>query len=326
MSATMVELDSSSTVAVSPLSDMRDVFISRLHEFAVRDERIVFLACDFGAPSLDSFRKELPKQFLNVGIAEQNAISFAAGLALGGKKVFVYSIASFITLRCFEELKLDLSLMRLPVTILAVGACYAYSFDGPTHHASEDISILRTLPHFRIFSPSDNVTTSMMAEEAANSKEPVYLRLDRGRYPIYPRSVPDFRKGFRVLREGTSLAFVATGAMVHRAMEVAEELETKGISVKVIDLFCLKPFDCAELLKAMNTCKKVATIEEHSINGGLGSIIAEVLVDHGANIPCRRFGISDDLLAGYGNRHELQKERGLEKWDLVSKLGNWLQD
>ena len=158
---------------------MRDAFIGNLYERANLDSNIILISNEQGAISLDQLRKNLPQQFINAGISEQNIISVAAGLALYGKKVFVYSIASFITLRCYEQIKIDLCAMNLPVTIVGVGACYSYSTDGPTHHATEDISIMRALPNMCMFNPADSNTTAALVDISLQSHTPTYIRLDR---------------------------------------------------------------------------------------------------------------------------------------------------
>ncbi len=302
---------------------MRDAFISKLYSVAKNNPSILFVSNDQGAISLDRFRADLPKQFINAGVSEQNIISVAAGLALGGKKVFVYSIASFITLRCYEQIKLDLCAMNLPITILGVGASYSYSVDGPSHHATEDIAIMRALSNMQIYSPSDSYMAALLVDISLNSKSPMYIRLDRDKLPVLSDENLNFHSGFSVLEDGDDVCIISTGVMVHIAVEIAEELRKHSIQTKVIDVYRLKPLNSKGIIKAIRRIKKIITFEEHTIHGGLGSIIAELLADANLTIPLKRFAITDALLYAYGARSNLHRERGLDKNSVVKAVLEW---
>ncbi|MBN2644207.1 MAG: transketolase [Desulfuromonadaceae bacterium] len=298
---------------------MRDAFIERLFERAKEDRDILFIANDFGAPSLDRFRAELPGQYINAGIAEQNIISVAAGLAMAGKKVFVYSIASFITLRCLEQIKLDLCCHQLPVTILGVGACYAYPEDGPTHHASEDISIMRSLVGLSLYSPADAQTAQELVDVALEQNAPSYIRLDK----VAGITLGPGQDGLRVFGSGQDFCLLATGVMVHRALEVAQRLRDAGHGVTVVDLYRLKPLNSAALLALLPAFKRLVTLEEHTIHGGLGSVIAEFVVDHRLSLPLQRLAIADDHLYGYGSRSRLHQLAGLDCDSIETAIRDW---
>jgi len=308
-----------------PKVEMRDAFIGELFLQARRNPNIILVSNDFGAPSLDQFRNEFPFQFINAGISEQNIISVSAGMALQGKRVFVYSIASFITLRCYEQIKLDVCTMCLPVTILGVGPCYAYGVDGPTHHATEDIAIMRALTNMSIYSPADIQTAETVVAIALDSTAPMYVRLDRGKWPPLYDERDTFSQGFTMLREGEDVCIVSTGIMVHRAREVAEELMKRSIHASVIDMYCLKPVQQQPLLDAITRSEHVVTIEEHLMNGGLGSLIVEFLADASIPMPVKRCAISDELLYAYGTRDTLHHERRLDKDSLVTTIAEWLR-
>jgi transketolase len=297
----------------NPNVQMRDAFISELHSRARSDRDIVMVTNDQGAATLDGFVEELPGQFINAGISEQNILSVSAGMALGGKKVFVYSIASFITLRGFEQIKIDLCAMSLPVTILGVGSGYSYSTDGPTHHATEDIAIMRTLRNMTIYNPADSYTAAALVDISLDCKTPAYIRLDREQQqPIYDFS-SEFCSGFTVLGEDErDVCIVSTGSMVRRAIEVAERLNATSIATKVIDVYRLKPIEAEKLINAVSGVKMLVTVEEHTLNGGLGSIVSELLTDFDLRIPLKRLGIKDEAVFGYGPRPDLHKERGLD--------------
>ncbi len=315
------------TTPVGALSktDMRDAFFTTLLERARTDRRIVVLSLDFGAPSLDRYRADLPEQFVNVGISEQNAISTAAGLALTGKTVVVYSIASFITTRALEQIKLDLCAMRLPVTIVGVGAGYAYTHDGPTHNALEDMASLRGLAHLTGICPSDPEMARALVAALPGSGGPTYLRLDRGKWPVlYDPARYDLRRGLQVLRAGERVALVASGVMVHRALEVADALALRGVAAGVVDLYRFKPVVPGELAAALGEARAVVTIEEHTAQGGVGGAVAEAMADAGVVRPLKRFAIADALLYAYGDRDALHAERGLDAAAVTDRVADWL--
>ena len=303
---------------------MRDAFIGELYKYAKKDSNIIYITNDQGAISLDKFRYDIPDQFINAGVSEQNIISTATGLSLGGKKVYVYSIASFITLRCFEQIKLDLCSMNIPVTIIGVGACYSYSADGPSHHATEDIALMRSLPNMEIYSPSDSNITKGLVDITLKSKNPIYIRLDREKLPILYNEKDDFSEGFKSVRNGNDLCIIATGIMVHKALDVAEELKKENIHTKVIDIYRLKPINSKRIVKEIDKIEKIVTIEEHTINGGLGSIISEIIADFNKKNDLKRIGIEDNYLYGYGSREKLHIDSGIDKDSIVKKIKEWL--
>jgi transketolase len=305
-------------------NQMRDAYISRMYELAKKDKNIIFISNEQGAMSLDKFRSELPEQFINAGISEQNIISMAAGLCHSGKRVIVYSIATFITLRCFEQIKIDLCVMKLPVTIVGVGTCYSYSTDGPTHHATEDISIMRSLDNMEIYSPSDSVTAHNLADYSVQTKSPTYIRLDREKMPVINSLEQKIDEGFSVLSKGVDYCVVSTGNMSHTAIEVSEKLKQDSISLKVIDIYKLKPLNSKKLLSELKGCKMIFTMEEHTINGGLGSIISELILDNDLNIRLKRFAVKDGNLYNYAERHLLHKQNEIDADSLYNKIVNYI--
>jgi transketolase len=308
---------------------MRDAFIAGLYEKAKLDKNIVFISNEYGAPTLDRFREEFPNQFINAGISEQNIISVAAGLAMEGKKVFIYSIASFITLRCFEQIKLDICCHNLPVTILGVGACYAYSEDGPSHHATEDISIMRTLVGMEIYAPSDSEIAYDFVDVALSSKVPMYIRFDKGRFPVLKnlshKKTQSFREFF-IENNSSQTCIFSMGIMTQRALEVAKTLKQQGVYIKTIDLFKLKPLHKKEILKTLQGIANIITIEEHTINGGLGSIIAELITDNYLSVRLKRIAVNDEDLYTYGNRDTLHLKLGLDRDSLVAIVVDFINN
>ena len=304
---------------------MRDAFITELFEQAKNDKDIIFISNEYGAPSLDIFREELPEQFINAGISEQNIISVASGIALEGKKVFVYSIASFISLRCFEQIKLDMCVHNAPVTILAVGTGFAYSEDGPTHHATEDIGMMRTLANLEICSPSDAKQASELVNSCLDRPLPRYIRFDKGKFTILSETFNYSKDNYGILGNVESeLLLISTGFMTHRAIKVAQELKNNKIDVAIIDLCKLKPLS-PDLAEVIGKAKYIFTVEEHTINAGLGSMIAELVLDNDCTARLKRFAIEDERLYDYGIRNKIHEKSGLDLKSLVSSIITYLE-
>jgi len=299
----------------------RDALFNRLYEIAKDNRNVVIVSADMGAPSLDKFRRDLSSQYVDVGIAEQNAITIAAGLAMNGKKVFAYAIAPFITLRCYEQIKLELAAMNLPVTVVGIGAGFSYDPSGPTHHNLEDISIMRALPNLTMTSLTDSAMTTAFADISCKMNHPNYLRLDRGLEPDIYKNGDDFSAGLSILRKSKDVYIIATGNMVHRALEVSDELKKLSVNAGVIDLYTL-PVNQKLLLEAVNGAKKIITLEEHFLEGGMGSAVLEVLADNNKLISVQRFGLS--LKKGYcykyGGRENIQSLYGLDAKSLVKAI------
>ena len=313
----------STQLKTSNTVDIRDAFFDRLYEIAASDKDVIFLTADMGAFSLVKFKKNLSSQYINVGVAEQNLVSVAAGLALGGKKVFIYAIAPFITQRCYEQIKIDLCCMRLPVTIIGVGAGIAYNSDGPTHHATQDIAVMRALEGITIINPSDPVTSAAAASLSYKENNPVYIRIDKGKWPFLYDEKQDFADGLALLRQGDDVLIVSTGLTVHRALKVAEKLSMHSIDAGVLDLHRIKPVNVELLLGVIGQSKQVVTLEEHSVVGGIGSIISEILTDKGAALTLKRIGILEKTCSGYGDRDWMHSFYGLDVDGITKQILNW---
>lgn len=301
----------------------RDIFWNTVYDHARRDPDIVIVSADMGAPSLDRFRRDMPTQFVNVGIAEQNAIMLATGLVLTGKKVFTYAIAPFITLRCLEQIRVENAIMKTPITIVGVGAGFGYDDSGPTHHMIEDIAIMRAMPHIRIDSISDGVMAAYFAGISCAADKTVtnYVRLDRlDQESIYPDGT-DFSRGLLLLKSQGDTCLVTTGSMTHTALAIADALAKKGTRVGVMDLFNL-PVNAPEFLEKIRSFSRIITIEEHFLPGGLGSAVLEVLNDHQACIPVHRFGLTMDkgYCYKYGGREVIRQYYGIDKKTLLKKI------
>jgi transketolase len=301
---------------------MRDAFSEALYELAKKDPQVVLVTSDTGAICHDKIRYELSNQYINVGIAEQNMIGIGAGLAMAGKKPFVYAIASFASGRCYEQTRVDLCCIGLPVTVVGVGAGFDYNTLGPTHHASEDIAIMRALPGMTVLSPSDSWMAQQMVPYCVERPGPKYIRLDRTGVPLVYEGAgkPDLHQGFAVLREGRDLCIVATGRMVPRACEVAEELARHSVEAAVVDMFRIKPIEERRFVEATSDYDLIVTLEEHSVIGGLGSAVLELFSNQGLSRRVVRFGIPDKFCRTYGDREYLRKVNGLDTASLAKGI------
>lgn len=304
--------------------DMRDAFFDELYNIARDDPQVIFLTADMGAYSLVRFKENLPGQYINVGVAEQNMVSVAAGLALGGKTVFIYTIVPFVTLRCYEQIKIDLCCMELPVTVIGAGAGLTYGSDGPTHHAVHDVAVMRALPEITILNPSDSVMTQAFARIAYESTSPVYVRIEKGRLPlIYDENGSDFSNGIAEIKSGVDLTIISTGIMVHRALEAAKILDEHSMSVGVLDLYRIKPLNVELLLNFIGQSKCVVILEENAITGGIGSAVCEVLSDNLKNISLKRIALPDKHCFESGDRESLHILYGLDTNSITKSILDW---
>jgi len=304
---------------------MRDAFFDALYPIFVKDSNAVLITADNGAPSLDKFAQNLPDQFYNVGIAEQQMMGLACGMAFEGKKVYTYAIAPFVTLRCYEQNKLDMCAMNLPIVNLGVGAGYAYDIMGPSHHTVEDISVMRTLPNLVIHSPADSVSAAALAQISYEEPSPQYIRFDRAGIPeLYRGREIDFNEGVVLIKGGKDLCIIATGIMVHQALKVADNLEEKGLKVGVMDLYRLKPINKDLLFKHLQGVRRVVTLEEHLLAGGMGSAIAEIFIDEGFDRLMLRIGQDDKFVFDYGGRQVIWEKYGLDVASITTRISNWI--
>ncbi len=294
--------------------DFRDAVFESVRDVARRDRSAIVLTNDMGAMGLDKIRAELPAQVINVGIAEQNMMSVAGGLASAGKSVFVYGICAHITARCFEQIKIDICVPDLPVVLLGVGAGLSYGVDGPTHHGVEDIAMLRTLANLTIYNPADVATAGAAVALSYGSRRPSSVRMDKEQLDeLYDRKSTDFSGGIGVVAEGKDVAIVATGVHVWVARAAARELAKRGISVRVIDVYRLKPVDTDALGRLMADVRAVLTVEENVATGGVGTIVAETLGDQGLRPRLRRMSLGEQFLLGSASREWAAEKFGLSQ-------------
>ena len=303
---------------------MRDAFLDELYDIARKDRRVMLISNDFGAPSLDKFREDCASQFIHIGIAEQNMVNVATGLAMAGKIIYMYSIAPFLPLRCYEQLRVHLSFKHFHITGVVVGAGYSYDLSGPTHHALEDIAVMNALPGMTILSASDSAMGKAFARITYENPGPKYVRFDREKFPPLYNEQEDFSDGLAKLKNGRDLTIVAIGIMVHQAFKVADELAKHSIDAGIIDLYRIKPLNEELLLKATEQSKRIVTLEEHFINSGIGSIISGFLTERGENLRLKRIGIPNQYHSQGGGRKELHRLCGLDVASITKTTLEWL--
>jgi transketolase len=296
---------------------MRDAFLERIWQAMAHDSKIFFVTADFGSPVLDKIRADFPARFVNVGIAEQNLINVSAGLALEGYTVFAYAIAPFITMRCYEQIRVSLALLSevraMNVNLIGVGAGYSYVVSGPTHQCYEDISLMRALPNFQVLSPSDHVTAAALFETCHNNKGPKYLRFDAQVLPvIYETAPPALSKGFHVHRSGEAICLVATGYMFHTALKASIELASERIHVGLIDLFDLARFSAVELQEVLENYSGVVSLEEgFRGRGGIDSMLFEFISRRNLSLKMINIGVEGAYHFELGSRTELHEKVGI---------------
>jgi len=300
---------------------MRKAFIETLIKLAEKDKNIYLLTGDLGFSVLEPFSRRFPKRFINCGVAEQNMMGLAAGLALSGKKPYVYSIIPFVTMRCFEQIRNDVCYQNLDVKIVGVGSGLAYGPLGPTHHAIEDIGTLRTLPNMIILSPADPVETKELTLQSYQRKSPTYLRLHKSGEKILYRFPQKIEIGKpSILKEGKDGLIIATGILVNLCLEVVEELRKNDYNFRLISLHTLKPIEKKEILKAITGFKLIFTVEEHNVFGGLGSAMAEILAESNYEGHFERIGIPDKYCSEVGGTDYLRGLFGLAKGEICKKI------
>jgi transketolase len=289
----------------------RKIFTDTLLSLARTDKNIVAVTTDArGSVTLGDFVNELPEQFVECGIAEQNAVGISAGLAHSGKKVFVCGPACFYVARSLEQIKVDVAYSQNNVKILGVSGGVAYGALGATHHSLHDIAVLRTFPGMNIVLPSDARQTKKLVKLLVDYPEPVYVRVGRAPVPdVYENDDFDFAIGkANVLLDGSDLTIIGTGETVYHAYQAGLMLHREGIKTRVLDMASVKPYDRDAILKAAAETGRIITVEEHSRFGGLGSLVAETLSE--APVPVRIIGIPDENVI-HGNSPDIFAYYGL---------------
>jgi transketolase len=295
---------------------MRDTFLASLYEKMKDDDSIFFIAADFGAPILDKIREDYPDRFINVGIAEQNLVNVASGLALEGFTVYAYAIAPFITMRCYEQIRVNVSVLsqvrEMNINFIGVGAGVSYAMSGPTHHCLEDLSIMKTLPNMEIFSPSDYVLSERYVNRTIENKTPKYIRFDAKPMVTLSESIDNFDNGFRVMKKAGTVAVISTGYMSQKMMKIADEYD-----ITVIDMYILTSYNKELLENELECIETIITVEEgfkHS--GGLDAEINSNFKDK----KTVNLGFEKKYTFEIGSREFVHAENGIGKNDIIKEI------
>lgn len=301
---------------------MRTAFFDALMKLAARDSRVFLVVGDLGFGVTEPFAKRFPERYLNPGVAEQNMTGVAAGLALSGKVVFTYSIANFPILRCLEQIRNDVCYHHANVKVVAVGGGFAYGSLGATHHATEDLAIMRALPEMSVVAPGDPEEAAAATEAVAAHNGPCYLRLGRaGEQKVHAHSI-HFQLGKAIqVRQGSDLTLISIGGMLQTAVETADALSHRGLQARVVSMHTLKPLDIDAVLAAARETSAIFTLEEHSIIGGLGSAVAEALAESGEReMVFKRFALPSAFACKSGRQEYLRAQFGLGVQSLTDAI------
>jgi len=298
---------------------MRTTFIKTLTELAEKDKSIVVLTGDLGFSVFEDFEEKFPDRYFNVGISEQNMIGMAAGLAKSGKKVYVYSIIPFLTMRPYEQIRIDVCYHNLDVTFVGVGSGFAYGPAGATHHSIEDISILRTLPNMTLIAPGDPIEVERSILECYKTNTPTYIRLSRNNEPIIHNKDIDFRigKGL-IVNKGSKIMIITTGNMLEEGCNILNHFNN---SIGLCSMHTLKPFDATLIHEISANYEYIITLEEHNIYGGLFSSVAEVIaLNSSGNVRIIPFAINDEFSHYVGSQSFLKKKFNIDENAVIKKI------
>ena len=304
---------------------MRKSCVDMVYTLAKKDPRVVFIGSDLSPGLLKDMKAEFPDRYFMEGVAEQNIIGMAAGFALEGYIPYVNTIATFITRRCFEQVVVDACLHHLPIRLIANGGGLVYAPLGPTHLAIEDIAIMRSLPNMTVVAVSDAEEMTRLMEQTLDYPHPIYIRLAKGGDKVISRAELGFTIGKAiVVRDAKTpkpVLMVTTGITTSRAMEAADLIAKDGIQCRVLHMHTIKPLDAKALLDYVADASLVMTIEEHTLIGGLGSAVAECLLDNGqGGVKFKRLGIPDVFAKHYGGQDDLLRTYGLQPDQIAQQV------
>ena len=305
---------------------MRDTFVKTLLEIAKKDKNVYIITGDLGFGVLKPFWEELPNQIINAGIAEQNMTSIAAGLALQGKTVYTYSIGNFPTLRCIEQIRNDCAYHNANVKVVCVGGGFVYGSLGMSHHATEDIAMMRALPDVAVLAPGDLVEAEYATKAIYEHQGTCYLRLGRGGEKRIHDKIENFTIGKAIeIKKGQNVAVFSTGAIFDEVFDACEELSKQGINPTVYTFPTVKPIDKEVILGCAKTHNAIITVEEHNLSGGFGSAVAEVLAENNnAKAKLVRIALDDRYSCIVGSQKYLRKQYSIDSKAIIEKIKeNW---
>lgn len=302
---------------------MRKMALDCVYKLSKLDDRVIFVGSDLGPGVLDKMKTEFPDRFFMEGVSEQYIVGMAAGLAMEGFIPYVNTIATFLTRRCYEQVAVDLCIHDLPVRLIANGGGGVYAPLGPTHLAIEDIAIMRALPNMAVVAPCDADEMNRLMMSTLEWPHPIYIRLGKGGDKIVSEEKNGFELGKSIkMRTGIDCLFITTGVMTQLALETADILKKDGVDVGVLHVHTIKPFDHAGVIAAMKDVRAVVTVEEHIVNGGLGSAVLESCSELNPELlpKISRIGIPDKFATEYGSQNSLLKHWGITSSTLVGAM------
>ena len=307
---------------------MRDAFTRALMREAARDPKLTLVTGDLGFGVLRPFWETYPDQFVNAGIAEQSMTGLAAGLAMTGRTVLTYSIGNFPTLRCIEQIRNDCAYHDANVKVVCVGGGFVYGSLGMSHHATEDIAVLRALPGVTVFTPGDPAEVEAIVPVMLRTPGACYLRLGRGGEPIVHESAVE---GWTLpkaltLREGADVALLSAGGILTQTAAAADLLADQGVSAEVVSFPCVKPIDREKLAELAQRFRHIVTVEEHSIVGGFGGAVCEALAELGSGCRVHRIGLNDVYSTIVGTQQYLREEYEMDKQAICRRTLAWLAE
>jgi len=300
---------------------MRNAFFKELEEVYAQRNNIFLLTGDLGFKLFDRFKSIDPQRFYDIGVAEANMAGIAAGLALTGNIVYCYSIISFLTMRAFEQIRMDIAYQNLNVRLVGFGAGFTYGLEGYSHYGLEDLTLMRSLPNMTIVIPADINEAKSLAKVSSEYKGPMYIRLEKADEGEIRENEPEFKIGqARLVREGKDVALMAIGKMVKTGNEIVDKLSLQGIKATLYNMHTLKPLDAETIQSVALNHEFIFSLEEHFIHGGLGSAIAEILMENGYKGRFKRFGIPEKLKNIIGRADYLRDGYGLTPEKIYNKI------
>ena len=301
---------------------MRHVFINELIKESKKDKNIYLITADLGFRAFETFQKEFPDRFINLGVAENNMIGVGAGMALQGKKVFVYSILPFVVFRSLEQIRNIICHNNLNVKLVGGGGGFSYSVQGISHNTSEDLSVMRSLPNMNVYNPGSKIEASIAIRTLFDIKGPSFIRLGKAPENDYYKEKPKYKIGDGLLiKNGNDLTIFCSGNITEEVVGAANKLKNQNINAKIISMMCLKPIN-SKFIVSQITSKNVVTIEEHSEVGGLGSAISDILMSNNLNhhISFKKIALKDLCHKEIGSQNYLRKLNGLDCDSIVREI------
>ena len=304
---------------------MRNTYLSMLYDYARKDKDVVSLVADNGLIVFDDFQRDFPERYYNFGISESNMVAAAAGMASCGMIPFVYTISAFIAYRAYEFLRDDVCFQNQNVKLVGIGTGLTYSTLGPSHHTTEDIGLLRSIPNLTVFSPATRAEVKWIMQKAYEIKGPVYIRLGNNDREYYPDNTRFEIGKPSIVKAGNELTIMTTGSIINEVMAVEHMLEKDGINAEIISVHTLKPIDTKAVAEMILRTKRLIVVEEHNVVGGLYSAIAEAMVRENIMVPNLSIGLNDQFAVDYGSIENVRKANGLDAISIYMRIREFME-